>query len=624
MDNTFTGNVTVALIDLTNTGATLGGTLNTMATDGVAVFSGLTVNMSGFYLLSAAANGVGGATTEPVNVIGPAGLSQSTITVSPAEIALGGKTTVTLTARDANGNREPGGGLTVAFTASGSAGTLSSTVTDNHNGTYTATFTGTSPGSDTITATIGGDSNKVISTATVTVVGPYSLSQSTIAVSPSTVASGGTTTVTLTARDVNGNQELGGGLKVTFALEGGTAGGKFGPIKDNKNGTYTATFTGTIAGTSTITAKIKGQAVTSALPTVTVVPGAVSLSKSTIAVSPSKVASGGTITVTLTARDADGNVEQGGLLLVDFGLGRGTARGNFGPVTNDGEGTYSVTWTGTTAGKNTITATIGGKAVTSAPPTITVVPGAVSLSQSTITVTPSKIALNGKTTVTLVARDANGNQEPSGGLTVNFALGSGSVGGTLSSAVTDHKNGTYTATFTGTIAGSDTITATIGGENNQVASKATVIVVGPYSLSKSTITVSPSTVASGGRTTVTLTVRDGNGNQELGGGLKVAFGLEGGTAGGKFGPVKNNKNGTYTATFTGTIAGASPIAATIGGQAVTSTPPTITVTPSGSAPPLSAMVLAAAAGGNGTPSSLTGDADSYGIHDAALLAFMRE
>ena len=94
-----------------------------MATDGVAVFSGLTVNMSGFYLLSAAANGVGGATTEPVNVIGPAGLSQSTITVSPAEIALGGKTTVTLTARDANGNREPGGGLTVAFTASGSAGT---------------------------------------------------------------------------------------------------------------------------------------------------------------------------------------------------------------------------------------------------------------------------------------------------------------------------------------------------------------------------------------------------------------------------------------------------------------------------------------------------------------------
>jgi hypothetical protein len=217
VDNTFTGNVTVALIDPTGTGATLGGTLTATATDGVAVFSGLTVNMAGFYLLSAAANGVGGATTEPVNVVGPASLSQSTITASPAEIALGGKTTVTLTARDANGNQEPGGGLTVAFTASGSAGTLSS-VTDNHNGTYTATFTGTSPGSDTITATIGGDSNKVISTATVTVVGPYSLFQSTIAVSPSTVASGGTTTVTLTARDVNGNQELGGGLSVGFAL----------------------------------------------------------------------------------------------------------------------------------------------------------------------------------------------------------------------------------------------------------------------------------------------------------------------------------------------------------------------------------------------------------------------
>ncbi len=94
---------------------------------------------------------------------------------------------------------------------------------------------------------------------------------------------------------------------------------------------------------------------------------------------------------------------------------------------------------------------------------MTVVPGAVSLSRSTIAVSKSKIAPRGTATVTLVARDAAGNQETSGGLAVEFALGSGSAGGTFRT-VTDHKNGTYTATFTGTTAGSNTITATIGGQ----------------------------------------------------------------------------------------------------------------------------------------------------------------
>ena len=89
--------------------------------------------------------------------------------------------------------------------------------------------------------------------------------------------------------------------------------------------------------------------------------------------------------------------------------------------------------------------------------------GPVSLSQSTIAVSPANIALNGTTRVTLTARDALGRQEPSEGLTILFSLGTGGAGGTLS-AVTDHGNGTYTVTFTGTTAGSDTIKTTIGGQ----------------------------------------------------------------------------------------------------------------------------------------------------------------
>ena len=109
------------------------------------------------------------------------------------------------------------------------------------------------------------------------------------------------------------------------------------------------------------------------------------------------------------------------------------------------------------------TMSISGNAVASERPMVRVVPGTVSLSESTLTVSKPRIASGGKTTVTLTARDAAGNQEPSGGLVVKFALGTGSAGGTFSAA-TDNKNGTYTATFTGIKAGSVTITAMIGGK----------------------------------------------------------------------------------------------------------------------------------------------------------------
>lgn len=155
--------------------------------------------------------------------------------------------------------------------------------------TLSVTFTPT----DTRDYTAATDSTEI------SVVESLSLSKSTIAVLPSQVAPGGTATVTLTARDANGNQEPGGGLTVLFKISG-KAGGKIGAVTDNKNGTYTATFTArTKAGSETITAKIGGQAVTSKA-TVTVVRGAVSPSKSTITVSPFPIALGGKTTVTLT------------------------------------------------------------------------------------------------------------------------------------------------------------------------------------------------------------------------------------------------------------------------------------------------------------------------------------
>ena len=519
------------------------------------------------------------STLPTVTVVGPVSLSKSTITLSASQITSGNSATVTLVARDANGNQELGGGLVVAFRlGTGSASGTFGAVTDNGNGTYTATFTGSKAGSNTIIATIGGQ--KVTATPpTVKVIpGAVSLSQSTITVSASQVASGNAVTVTLVARDANGNQELGGGLAVNFGLGSGSAGGAFGTVNDHKNGTYTATFTGTTAGSNTITATIGGQGVTSAPPTLTVVPGAVSLSKSTLTVSASPVTSGGSVTMTLVARDASGNQEISGGLAVKCTLGSGTAGGTFSSVTDHKNGTYTATFTGTKAGSNTITATIGGHAVTSTPPTVTVIPGAFSLLKSTVTLSAAQVTSGNSATVTLLARDANGNQETGGGLMVAFGLGTGSASGTFS-VIADNGNGTYTATITGTKAGSNTITATIGGQKVTSTPPTVTVVPGVVSLSLSTIAVSVSQVTSGGTATVTLVARDANGNQETSGGLKVALGLGTGSASGTFGTVTDHKNGTYTVTFTAAKAGNNTITATIGGQAIASMPPKVTVVP---------------------------------------------
>ena len=102
--------------------------------------------------------------------------------------------------------------------------------------------------------------------------GAVSLSQSAVSVSAGTVAAGGRVTLTLQAKDANGNNLTTGGLTVVFTASGGTSTGTIGATTDSANGRYTATFTAVTAGTATtVSATIGGVAVTSTLPTIQVV-----------------------------------------------------------------------------------------------------------------------------------------------------------------------------------------------------------------------------------------------------------------------------------------------------------------------------------------------------------------
>jgi RHS repeat-associated protein len=407
-----------------------------------------------------------------------------------------------------------------------------------------------------------------------------SLSKSTLKPSSSTNESGDSITISLQAVEANGQKETSGGFTVAFKLSSTSGGqGTFSTVTDNGNGTYTVTFTGTIAGHNTIRAFINGLVVTSAAPAITVTPAPLSLEKSVVRLSSATIKAGSKVTVVVQPEDAAGNKINEKGLVVDLSLGNSSgAEGTFSKATYNANGTYTAAFAGTLVGTNTIVATIGGSTLTSPEPTVTVAPGPVSAAKSVVKLSAGSLVAGNSITITLQAVDAYGNQETTGGMKVEFALGKSTGARGVFSAVKDNHNGTYTATFTGRVAGSNNIVVTINGVRVTSAAPAVTVTPGAVSLAKSAVTLSAASVKPGGSITVTLHAKDAYGNSETVGGLIVAFALASNKGGqGTFSAVTDNGNGTYTATFTATVTGINTIEAEVSGKKVTSTPASITI-----------------------------------------------
>lgn len=410
--------------------------------------------------------------------------------------------------------------------------------------------------------------------------GAVSAAKSVLTVSSATIASGAKDTLTLQAKDAFGNNLTTGGATVVFSASGGTSTGTIGSTVDHGNGTYTATFTGLVSGTATtINATVNGTAVATTLPTIAVAAGTISPLTSVVSTTSGTVSSGASATLTLQAKDSGGNSITTGGATVVFSRSGGTSTGTISATTDHGNGSYTATFTGDTAGTaTTIHATIGGVPVTSTT-TITVVPGNTVAAKSVITVSKDTVAAGTTSTLTLQAKDTAGNNITTGGLVVVFSRAGGTSTGTIS-ATTDNNNGTYTATFTGDTAGTaTTIHATIGAQQVTSTLPTITVIPGTISTAKSIVTSSDSVTTTGGVLTLTLTGKDAAGNALTKGGATVVFTQSGGTSTGTISGTTDNANGTYTATFTGVNGGtATTIGATIGGVAVTSAPlPTIRV-----------------------------------------------
>ena len=110
----------------------LGGTLTATAVDGVATFSGLTLNTAGTgYTLEATASGLKTATTSDFNVV-PAAPTQLLISSQPpSSVTAGDGFGVSVAAEDPFGNPTPtfNGSVTIALASGPDAATLGGTLT---------------------------------------------------------------------------------------------------------------------------------------------------------------------------------------------------------------------------------------------------------------------------------------------------------------------------------------------------------------------------------------------------------------------------------------------------------------------------------------------------------------
>jgi streptogramin lyase len=179
---TLTGSVTVA-IGLNPGGSTLGGTLTVPVTDGVATFSGLTLNKVGDpYTLVVTSGTFASITTNDIQVT-PADASQLVVATGdepPSQVTAGAPFSWTLDALDPFGNLDTNfGGLitvtqpgiitgTTAVSASGGVVRFSNLKIDTV-GTYTLTATGTSENGQALTS-VTSTSVKVVAAAPAQVV----------------------------------------------------------------------------------------------------------------------------------------------------------------------------------------------------------------------------------------------------------------------------------------------------------------------------------------------------------------------------------------------------------------------------------------------------------------------
>ncbi|MFI5460432.1 MAG: hypothetical protein ACHRXM_33870 [Isosphaerales bacterium] len=471
LDSSFNGTVTVALENNPG-GATLGGTLSVSASNGVAAFSGLTLNKAAAgYTLQVSSSGVTTATTSAITV-SPAGASQLMIHTQPSSTATAGQAfgvQPVIDEEDPFGNLETSDNSTAVLASLESgAGPLQGTTSVTVSGGV-ATFTNLADNkAETISLNFTSGSLTNATSASI-VVSPAAASQLVIHTQPSSTATAGqaiSTQPVIYEEDQFGNLETGDNSKVvTATLETGT-----GPLR----GTTTVIVSGGVATftnladnrAETISLGFSLGSLTNATATNIVVSPSTA-SKLVIQTQPSSTATAGQAFATqpvINEEDRFGNLETGDnstVLTATLESGTGPLQGTTPATVSGGVATFagladekaeSITLQFTGGGLNSL-------------PTDSIVVSPATVSQLVITQEPLATATAGQAFATqpeIKEEDQFGNIETGDNnttITASLDSGSGPLLGTTTIVVkggvatfknlADDTAETITLTFTG-------------------------------------------------------------------------------------------------------------------------------------------------------------------------------
>jgi hypothetical protein len=515
-DTSFTGQVTIAIAANTGTpGAMLSGTTVQNAVSGVATFDDLTIDLIGSgYVLTATSPALPSINSVAFDVLaGSAG--RLGVVVQPAASAQSGLVLAQQPAvriQDSDGHDVSDSGRTVtAEIASGFTGATLSSATAITDTSGLAAFTDL-----TITGPVGEYVLRFVSPGllpavsnTVTLNPGLADPSTTTAAVPDGIA-GFTTKMVVTVRDVSGNQLSGGGEVIAALVTGANV--ATATVEDHGDGTYTASYAPTQAGSDTVAITLNGQPVSGGPYTSAV--ASTAASRMSLYAGDNQTAQVETtvpVAPAVLVTDQYGNGIAGIEVSFTVTSGGGTVNPTV-PVETDAEGVARVYyWTlGPISGTNQLTAAAASLVGSPVVFTATGTPGAVSASRSELAAVPDSIVADGSTsTITVVARDANGNTISG----ANVVLAATGTGNTLTQPVgpTDVDGGA-TGTLSSTVAGIKTVSAAVDGTT---ISQTAVVVVTAGSASRLRVVTQPSAVAQNGVAFAqqpAVRIEDANGN----------------------------------------------------------------------------------------------------------------
>ncbi|EPR6522471.1 inverse autotransporter adhesin EaeX/Air [Escherichia coli] len=406
-------------------------------------------------------------------------------------------------------------GQTVSVTAGNSA-TVAPAVTTNPDGTAEISVTSQTAGISTVIATINSSS---LSQNVTFVPGDASQLTSTVETNKSNYTVGETITITVTLRDAFDNLVTGAASQLaanSVLTVDGTDPSETGSWVES-GGVYTTTRMATIAGTdqhANLQLQTWSDGVTS--DRYDIQSGSPAQATSTIATDKNAYTAGETITVAVTLKDAHGNLVEGGesLLSGDNVTVEGAVRSGEWSET---AGVYTATWSAQMAGDShhaTLTLSEWGSSKQSE--SYSIHSGAPVQANSAIRTDKSAYIAGEPLTVTITLRDEFGN--PALGLTsevIESYIDNFAVGGATPDSMqwVEQNNGEYTIVWTAWVA-EENLVASLKLKTwaTEIKSSLYGIQPGAAAQTQSTIVTDKTKYIAGDSITVTVVLKDAQGN----------------------------------------------------------------------------------------------------------------